>query len=112
MGRKLNPEYRERMRERRNLPVCYCGKRTKQGTHKVCVSWVGKGESKSYTELVAMRAPLWLLSRKLMDEQPELDYEKRWDKIFDDICTRTQKREPMQIDESELPDWLKDLPNN
>lgn len=109
MGRKLNPEYRERMRERRKLPTCHCGKRTKQGTHKKCGQWVSVAENTSYGELVAMRAPLWLLSMKLMEESPNLDYEKRWDKIFEDVCKRTesQKREIVESTETETPDWVK-----
>ena len=37
MGRKLNPEYREKMAERRQLPVCeHCGRRNKRGNHAAC----------------------------------------------------------------------------
>lgn len=37
MGRKLNPEYREAMAERRTLPFCQvCRKRSRYGTHDKC----------------------------------------------------------------------------
>lgn len=37
MGKKLNPEYRERMAERRTLARCpFCGKRNRYGAHAAC----------------------------------------------------------------------------
>jgi hypothetical protein len=58
-------------------------------------------EDKAYSELVAMRAPLWLLNFKLMEESPELDYEKRFDKIFEDVCKRTINNMSILLDGKE-----------
>lgn len=112
MGRKLNLEYREGVRQRHKLPFCYCGRRTRNGVHKGCQQWIEKTLHKTYAECLELNAPRWLLSGKLAEESPELDATDSFNKIFSDILNRERKWHKQWIEsaiaepDEETPDWL------